>query len=160
MFTRRVKLPPKKERQTDSIDTSYLRQHCQFRKKAELHKQFQKITPSEFLSCRIEKERSLNRWSGLARNEFSIWTVIIKSNEFSLVSTCLYARTCRSPRSEKKKKSWQLGERQKFARSSCRGFVAQWSECPTGNRKTQVRSPAGLRCVFFVWSSCQFTFVG
>ena len=48
----------------------------------------------------------------------------------------------------------------KFARSSCRGFVAQWLERPTGNRKTRVRSPAGLRCVFFVWSSCQFTFVG
>ena len=38
---------------------------------------------------------------------------------------------------------------EKFARSSSCGFVAQWSERPTGNRKTQVRSPAGLRCVFF-----------
>ena len=37
----------------------------------------------------------------------------------------------------------------KFARSSCRGFVAQWLERPIGNRKTRVRSPAGLRCVFF-----------
>ena len=46
------------------------------------------------------------------------------------------------------KKNWQLGERHKFARSSCHGFVAQWLERPTGNRKTQVRSPAGLRCVF------------
>ena len=33
--------------------------------------------------------------------------------------------------------------------SSFLGFVAQWSECPTGNRKTQVQSPAGLLCVFF-----------
>ena len=27
-------------------------------------------------------------------------------------------------------------------------FIAQWLERPTGNRKTRVRSPAGLRCVF------------
>ena len=49
--------------------------------------------------------------------------------------------------------TWQQEE---IACSFCRGFVAQWSERPTGNQKTQVRSPAGLRCVFFVWSSCQF----
>ena len=47
------------------------------------------------------------------------------------------------------KQNWQFGERQKFARSSCHGFVAQWLERPTGNRKTWVWSPAGLRCVFF-----------
>ena len=50
---------------------------------------------------------------------------------------------------DRSEKNWQFGERQKFARSSCRGFVAQWLERPTGNRKTRVRSPAGLRCVFF-----------
>ena len=64
--------------------------------------------------------------------------------------------------------NWQLDQTKKTQRSPAgdrtrvfRGFVAQWLECPTGNRKTRVRSPAGLRCVFFfVWSSCQFTFVG
>ena len=42
----------------------------------------------------------------------------------------------------------QLGERREFTRSPCHGFVAQWMERLTGNWKTQVRSPAGLRCVF------------
>ena len=52
---------------------------------------------------------------------------------------------------------WATTPLQEFARSSCRGFVAQWSERPTGNHTTQVWSPAGLRCVFSVWSSCQLT---
>ena len=34
---------------------------------------------------------------------------------------------------------------EKFARSSCSGFIAQWLEHLTGNRNTQVRSAAGLR---------------
>ena len=31
---------------------------------------------------------------------------------------------------------------------ACRRFVAQWSERLNPNRKTLVRTPAGLRCVF------------
>ena len=72
--------------------------------------------------------------------------LIIKSSEFRWS-----LRVCRLKHSGHLvvKQNWQFGERQKFARSSCRGFVAQWLERPTGNRKTRVRSPAGLRCVFF-----------
>ena len=92
-------------------------------------------------------------WSRQER--ISIWTITFKSSEFRWS-----LRVCRLKHSGHLvvKKNWQFGERPKFARSSCRGFVAQWLERPTGNRKTRVRSPAGLRCVFFVWSSCQFTF--
>ena len=36
------------------------------------------------------------------------------------------------------KKNWQLDERQKFARSSCCGFVARWLERLTGKRKCSV----------------------
>ena len=91
------------------------------------------------------------------KKKISIWTIIIKPSEFRWS-----LRVCRLKHSGHLvvKQNWQFGERQKFARSSCRGFVAQWLERPTGNRKTRVRSPAGLRCVFFVWSSCQFIFVG
>ena len=54
--------------------------------------------------------------------------------------------------------NWQLDrekERKKsthnVAPRSCRGFVAQWFESPTSNRKTQVRFPGGaaLCCFFF-----------
>ena len=95
--------------------------------------------------CRIEKERSLIRWNGPDRNEFSIWTIIFKSNEFRWS-----LRVCRLKHSGHLvvKKNWQFGERQKFARSSCRGFVAQWLERPIGNRKTRVRSPAGAALCF------------
>ena len=44
---------------------------------------------------------------------------------------------------------------------ACHSFEqdAQWLECPTGNRKTQVRMPAGLRCVFSSDPSCQFFYL-
>ena len=57
-----------------------------------------------------------------------------------------------------KDKNWQLakknelkwwGKGEELARSSCRGFIAQRLERPTGNRKTLVRIPAGLHCFFF-----------
>ena len=43
--------------------------------------------------------------------------------------------------------SW-ISEGREFARSPCRSFVAQWLERPTDDWKTQVLSPARLRCVF------------
>ena len=90
-----------------------------------------------------------NHWATKPRQEWSRQERIFDLNNPASFRWSLRVCRLKHPGHLIVKKNWQLGERQKFERSSCRGFVAQWLERTTGNRKTQVRSPAGLRCVFF-----------